>query len=115
MLMVILFISRNSIDRCRGSDQSFWIFGVGNVSGLSVGQQISAQIIKNFPDSFSSCCFKSESVVRGNRFKLAAKLVYHYYIPKMPDIEHDSGRNRNLLVIKFMEMVSAWLLLMCSA
>lgn len=38
-------------------------------------------------------------------FKLAAKLVYHYYIPKMPDNQHESERNRNLLVIKFIEMV----------
>lgn len=38
--------------------------------------------------------------------KLAAKLVYHYYIPKMPEIESDSGGNKSLTVIKFMELVS---------
>lgn len=48
---------------------------------------------------------RRKSVVQRNRFKLAAKLVYHYYIPKMPDIQHESGANTNLLVIKFMEMV----------
>lgn len=61
---------------------------------------------RNF-ERFNWDFLKFKSVGIGKLYKLAAKLVYHYYIPKMPDIEtSDSGGNKSLTVIKFMELVS---------